>query len=117
MASSAALSLVALLAVIYGIKAIAKDGAELAALLPAFAGLGLGAVFVSRQRRLAEASARGLDYLAITDHDDVRSQSDAGFGTGGVIGVPSLATVRLLRRESPTCEIVVAARNAARAMP
>src|SRR4051812_45575994 len=34
------------------------------------------------------ASLRGMDYLAITDHGDVRSQSDPGFGTSGVIGVP-----------------------------
>lgn len=36
----------------------------------------------------AMASARGLDYLAITDHMDVRSQQDPGFGSNGVIGVP-----------------------------
>ena len=34
------------------------------------------------------AAARGLDYLALTDHNDVRSQTDPGFGAGGVIGVP-----------------------------
>src|SRR3954471_17490648 len=34
------------------------------------------------------ASLRGLDYLAITDHNDIRSQSDPGFGANGVIGVP-----------------------------
>jgi hypothetical protein len=34
------------------------------------------------------AASRGLDYLAITDHNDVRSQSDPGFGFGGVIPVP-----------------------------
>ena len=38
--------------------------------------------------RFLEASLRGLDYLAITDHNDVRSQSDPGFGSHGVIGVP-----------------------------
>ena len=36
----------------------------------------------------AIALSRGLDYLAITDHNDVRSQSDPGFGFGGVIAVP-----------------------------
>jgi hypothetical protein len=36
----------------------------------------------------ALALARGLDYLAITDHNDIRSQSDPGFGLGGVIPVP-----------------------------
>jgi predicted metal-dependent phosphoesterase TrpH len=38
--------------------------------------------------RFTEAAQRGLDYLAITDHNDVRSVTDAGFGTHGVIGVP-----------------------------
>src|SRR3954462_12252195 len=34
------------------------------------------------------AGLRGLDYLAITDHNDIRSQSDPGFGADGVIPVP-----------------------------
>jgi hypothetical protein len=38
--------------------------------------------------RFLEASLRGLDYLAITDHNDVRSASDPGFGAYGLIGVP-----------------------------
>ncbi|MDQ3914010.1 MAG: CehA/McbA family metallohydrolase [Actinomycetota bacterium] len=38
--------------------------------------------------QFAVASARSLDFLAVTDHNDVRSQSDPGFGTGGVIGIP-----------------------------
>ncbi|MCW2967207.1 MAG: hypothetical protein JWM71_979 [Solirubrobacteraceae bacterium] len=37
----------------------------------------------------AIAKARGLDYLAITDHNDIRSQSDPGFGFGGVLGIPA----------------------------
>lgn len=41
----------------------------------------------SPEQRFAEASARGLDYLAITDHNDVRSIGDAGFASHGVIGV------------------------------
>jgi MFS transporter, DHA2 family, multidrug resistance protein len=52
--ASAALSLVAVLALIYGIKAIAKDGAGFASLAPMLAGLSVGAVFVERQRRLAD---------------------------------------------------------------
>ncbi len=51
---SAALSLVAILAVVYGVKRIAEDEAGW---LPAFAilaGLGLAAVFVRRQQRLAD---------------------------------------------------------------
>lgn len=34
------------------------------------------------------AGTRGLDYLAITDHNDVRSQIDSGFGSSGVLGIP-----------------------------
>ena len=34
------------------------------------------------------AVTRGLDYLAITDHNDIRSQQDPGFGAGGVIPLP-----------------------------
>jgi MFS transporter, DHA2 family, multidrug resistance protein len=52
--ASAALSLAAVLAVIYGVKALAKDGAELASVGPMLAGLALGAAFVDRQRRLAD---------------------------------------------------------------
>lgn len=37
--------------------------------------------------RFTEAAVRGLDYLAITDHDDIRSVDDPGFGSAGVIGV------------------------------
>jgi hypothetical protein len=36
----------------------------------------------------ALAASRGLDFLAITDHNDVRSQSDPGFGAFGVLGLP-----------------------------
>lgn len=35
------------------------------------------------------AAARGLDFLAITDHNDVRSQSDPAWGSLGVIGLPA----------------------------
>jgi DHA2 family multidrug resistance protein-like MFS transporter len=52
--ASAALSLVAVLAVIYGIKAIAKDGIGLASVAPVLAGLAVGAVFVARQHRLVD---------------------------------------------------------------
>ncbi|MGH2747471.1 MAG: CehA/McbA family metallohydrolase [Actinomycetota bacterium] len=38
--------------------------------------------------QFALAATRGLDYLAITDHNDVRSVSDPGFGAAGVIPVP-----------------------------
>jgi DHA2 family multidrug resistance protein-like MFS transporter len=52
--ASAALALGAVLAVIYGIKAIAADGVGLASLAPVMAGLAVGGVFVDRQRRLDE---------------------------------------------------------------
>jgi MFS transporter, DHA2 family, multidrug resistance protein len=51
---SAALSLGAVLAVIFGVKAVARDGADVASVTPMLAGLALGAVFIHRQRRLAE---------------------------------------------------------------
>jgi hypothetical protein len=35
------------------------------------------------------AATRGLDYLGISDHNDIRAQSDPGWGTGGVLGLPS----------------------------
>jgi len=38
--------------------------------------------------RFQEAALRGLDYSAITDHNDIRSLDDPGFGTAGVIGLP-----------------------------
>src|SRR3712207_5463347 len=40
-------------------------------------------------QRFAEASLRGLDYVAITDHNDVRAQRDPGFGGSGVLGLPA----------------------------
>jgi MFS transporter, DHA2 family, multidrug resistance protein len=52
--ASAALSLVAVLAVIYGVKALAKDGVGFASVAPILAGLAVGAAFVDRQRRLAD---------------------------------------------------------------
>lgn len=41
---------------------------------------------VSQEFALAES--RGLDYTAITDHNDVRSQTDPGWESTDVIGVP-----------------------------
>jgi DHA2 family multidrug resistance protein-like MFS transporter len=51
---SAALSLASILGVIYGVKALAHDGIGAAGIAPALAGIALGAVFVDRQRRLAD---------------------------------------------------------------
>jgi DHA2 family multidrug resistance protein-like MFS transporter len=52
--ASVALSLVAVLAVIYGVKSVASDGLTFAGVAPALAGLAVGAAFVDRQRRLAD---------------------------------------------------------------
>ena len=35
------------------------------------------------------AATRGLDFLAISDHNDIRSQTDPGFGAGGVMPLPA----------------------------
>jgi DHA2 family multidrug resistance protein-like MFS transporter len=51
---SAALSLVAVLAVVYGLKQIAQDGLGWVSVVSILAGLGVGAVFVRRQRGLAD---------------------------------------------------------------
>ena len=51
---SAALSLAAVLTTIYGIKRIAENGLALLPLLSIVVGLGVGVVFVRRQRRLAD---------------------------------------------------------------
>lgn len=51
---SAALSLIAMLALVYGLKQVAQDGVTAAAVITTLAGLGLGVVFVRRQRRLTD---------------------------------------------------------------
>ena len=51
---SAALSLVAMLSIIYGIKRIAQDGIGTAPAISIVAGLGLAAIFVARQRKLSD---------------------------------------------------------------
>jgi hypothetical protein len=35
------------------------------------------------------AKSRGLDYLAITDHNNVKAQTDSGWQLGGVLGIPA----------------------------
>jgi DHA2 family multidrug resistance protein-like MFS transporter len=52
--ASAALSLIAVLAVIYGVKAVAKDGVGAPSAGSILAGLAVGAAFIDRQRRLAD---------------------------------------------------------------
>lgn len=39
------------------------------------------------QQRFAEGAAKGLDFLVISDHNDVRAWSDPAFGSSGVLGV------------------------------
>jgi MFS transporter, DHA2 family, multidrug resistance protein len=51
---SAAMSLVAVLAVVFGLKLIAQDGLGPLAVAAVLVGLGVGVVFVRRQRRLAD---------------------------------------------------------------
>jgi DHA2 family multidrug resistance protein-like MFS transporter len=51
---SVGLSLSAILSAVYGVKRIAEGGADLGAAAAIAAGLGLGVVFVRRQRRLAD---------------------------------------------------------------
>ena len=40
-------------------------------------------------QRFAEAAAKGLDFLVISDHDDLRAQSDPGYASQGVAGLPA----------------------------
>lgn len=37
--------------------------------------------------RFVEASAKGLNFLVISDHNNIRSHADPGFGTQGVTGI------------------------------
>ena len=76
--------------------------------------------------RFLDASARGLDYLALTDHNDLRSAFDPDFGSNGVIGIPGyenslnghaqmLRTTRILDNGDRSAQAVNAAANALRA--
>ncbi|HEX8085536.1 MAG TPA: CehA/McbA family metallohydrolase [Solirubrobacteraceae bacterium] len=38
-------------------------------------------------QRFTEAALKGLDFLVISDHDDIRAWSDPDFGSQGVVGV------------------------------
>lgn len=38
-------------------------------------------------QRFAEADVKGLDFLLVSDHNDVRAQSDPDFGSQGVLGL------------------------------
>ncbi|MDQ3936063.1 MAG: CehA/McbA family metallohydrolase, partial [Actinomycetota bacterium] len=37
--------------------------------------------------RFVEASLKGMDFLVISDHDDIRAHTDPGFGAQGVTGI------------------------------
>jgi hypothetical protein len=71
------------------------------------------------------ASVRGLDFLAITDHNDIRSQADPGFGANGVIPLPGyensleghaqmLGATQLYDNGDKSAAAVLAAANALR---
>lgn len=51
---SAALSLAAMLALIYGVKQVAERGLDARAILPVVAGMAIATIFVARQRKLAD---------------------------------------------------------------
>ena len=55
------------------------------------------------EERFAEAALRGLDYLAITDHNDVRSVDHPGFGAYGVIPIPGYESVAATA--TPRCSV------------
>ena len=40
------------------------------------------------EEQFCDASRRDLDFLAITDHNDIRSQKDSGWGACGVLPIP-----------------------------
>src|SRR3954466_9651053 len=41
------------------------------------------------EQRFTEAAAKGLDFLVISDHDDVRAQSDPAYASQGVAALPA----------------------------
>ncbi|MPZ62227.1 MAG: MFS transporter [Propionibacteriales bacterium] len=51
---SALLSIAAVLPIVYGVKQIAAGGADVTAVLPVVGGIAMAAIFVDRQRRLAD---------------------------------------------------------------
>jgi MFS transporter, DHA2 family, multidrug resistance protein len=71
----AALSVVAVLAVIYGVKRSAETGADAIALLAVAAGVGVGALFARRQLRIADPLI------------DLRLFRSAAFGTSVAVNV------------------------------
>ena len=43
--------------------------------------------FATVEQRFDEAAVKGLDYLVISDHDDISAQADPAFGKNGVLGI------------------------------
>lgn len=48
--------------------------------------------FAPVEQRFREAAIKGLDYLVVSDHDDIRAQSDPAFGSNGVLGLAAYET-------------------------
>ena len=46
------------------------------------------------------ASLRGLDYLAITDHNDIRAHADPGFGSNGVLPITAYELTERTRSDA-----------------
>ena len=76
--------------------------------------------------QFTNGATRGLHFLAITDHDDIRSQTDPGFGSAGLIGLPGyenslkghaqmLGAMKLYPKGDESAAAVIAARDALRA--
>ncbi len=76
--ASVALSLATILPVVYGLKELAKDGWRPVPIVVTLAGLAFGAVFVSRQRRLADPL---LDLRLFADRAFATALGAMMFGT------------------------------------
>ena len=76
--ASAVLSLVAVIATIYGLKLIAEDGLAVIPLLSIVVGIAVGAVFVRRQRELAEPM---IDLRFFSDRRFTSALAAYGLGT------------------------------------
>ncbi len=97
---SVALSLAAILPVVYGLKELAKDGWRPLPVVAALAGLAFGTVFVSRQRRLADPL---LDLRLFADRAFATALGGMMFGTmlGGAIMMFITQYLQLVRGLSP----------------
>jgi MFS transporter, DHA2 family, multidrug resistance protein len=98
--TSAALSLVAVLAVIYGLKEIAQDGVGWSAALSIVAGLAVGAAFVQRQQRLADPLI-DLRLFRLPAFDAARAANTFGFFVNFGIAVFIAQYLQLVHGLSP----------------